>query len=53
MKLNNIAALAIAALSITSCSDDFLRNEPQGTLSEANMSDPKAADLLVLSLIHI
>ena len=47
MKLNNMAALAIAAFCITSCSDDFLRNEPQGSLSEANMNDPNAADLLV------
>ena len=47
MKLNIIAAITVAALSFTSCSDDFLRNEPQGTLSEANMNDPKAADLLV------
>ena len=43
MKLNIISAMAIAALGISSCSDDFLRNEPQGTLSEANMNDPKAA----------
>ena len=36
--------MAIAVLGLSSCSDDFLRNEPQGPLSEANMSDPKAAD---------
>ena len=47
MKLKNILAISIAALSISSCSDDFLRNEPQGPLSEANMNDPKAVDLLV------
>ena len=41
--------MTVAALGITSCSDDFLRNEPQGPLSEANMNDPKAADLLVSS----
>lgn len=34
-------------LTLASCSDDFLRNEPQGVLSEANMNDPEAVDLLV------
>lgn len=49
MKLNKIAIISLAAVSLCSCSDDFLRNEPQGTLSEANMNDPKAVDLLVSS----
>lgn len=49
MKYKNIIAITIAAISICSCSDDFLRNEPQGPLSEANMNDPKAVDLLVSS----
>ncbi len=47
MKLKNIIAITCATLSLASCSDNFLRNEPQGTLSEANMSDPDAAELLV------
>ena len=47
MKLKNAISVIFAAISISSCSDDFLRNEPQGPLSEANMNDPKAADLLV------
>ena len=47
MKLHILSAIAMATLGISSCSDSFLRNEPQGTLSEANINDPKAADLLV------
>ena len=49
MKLKNIAFALIVGLSATSCSDSFLENKPQGTLSEGNMSDPKAVDLLVNS----
>ena len=44
-----IIAIMSAALSLCSCSDSFLRNEPPGPLSEANMNDPKAVDLLVSS----
>ena len=47
MKLIKTIAITFAAISIGSCSDGFLRNEPQGPLSEANMNDPKAVDLLV------
>lgn len=47
MKLNKILYTSLAALALCSCSDDFLRNAPQGTLSEANMNDPVAVDLLV------
>ena len=46
MKLIKTIAITFAAISIGSCSDGFLRNEPQGPLSEANMNDPKAVDLL-------
>lgn len=58
MKLHKILTLTIAAASLTACSDDFLENKPQGTLSEGNMNNPEAIDLLVnaayaLSLIHI
>lgn len=47
MKFKNILIPALAALSMSACSDDFLENKPQGTLSEGNMNDPKAVDLLV------
>lgn len=46
MKFKNIFLMA-SLLTLASCSDDFLRNEPQGVLSEANMNDPEAVDLLV------
>lgn len=46
MKFQNIFLIA-SLLTFASCSDDFLRNEPQGVLSEANMNDPEAVDLLV------
>ncbi|MDE5839467.1 MAG: RagB/SusD family nutrient uptake outer membrane protein, partial [Muribaculaceae bacterium] len=32
---------------LTACSNDFLENPPQGPLSEANMNDPEAVDLIV------
>lgn len=47
MKLKNIALAAIAGIALTSCSDDFLENKPQGPLSEGNMNDPQAVDLLI------
>lgn len=47
MKLKHIAASALVGLSLCACSDDFLENKPQGSLSEANMNDPEAVDLLV------
>ncbi|MBJ2184207.1 MAG: RagB/SusD family nutrient uptake outer membrane protein [Muribaculaceae bacterium] len=47
MKLHKILTLTIAAASLTACSDDFLENKPQGTLSEGNMNNPEAIDLLV------
>lgn len=49
MKIKNILFAAVVALSFSSCSNDFLENKPQGTLSEGNMDDPKAVDLLVNS----
>ena len=50
MKLKNIALAALISISISACSDDFLENKPQGTLSEGNMNDPQAVDLLVTSV---
>lgn len=47
MKLKHIFSISLIGLTICSCSDDFLRNEPQGPLSEANMNDPEAVNLLV------
>lgn len=47
MKIKNIISLAVLGLTLTACSNDFLENPPQGPLSEANMNDPEAVDLLV------
>lgn len=47
MKLKNIFAIALAGLALSACSDDFLENKPQGSLSDGNMNDPSAVDLLV------
>jgi len=49
MKFINIITLFAASIAIVSCSDDFLENKPQGPLSEANINDPKAVDILVNS----
>lgn len=47
MKLKNIFAIALTGLALSACSDDFLENKPQGSLSDGNMNDPSAVDLLV------
>ena len=47
MKFKYIALSLVVAMAATSCSDDFLTNEPQGSLTEANMQDPEALDLLI------
>lgn len=47
MNLRHIAAAALIGLSLSACSDDFLENKPQGPLSEGNMNNPEAVDLLV------
>lgn len=47
MKIKNIFLIALVILASSGCSDDFLENAPQGPLSEANMNDPKAVDLVV------
>lgn len=50
MKLKNIVLAALISISFSACSDDFLENKPQGTLSDGNMNDPQAVDLLVTSV---
>lgn len=47
MKLKNIFTVALVSVALSACSDSFLKNEPQGPLSEANMNDPEAVELLV------
>ena len=47
MKFKNIITVALAGLALSACSDDFLENKPQGPLSEGNMQDPQAVDLLI------
>ncbi len=47
MKLKNIFLAALTTMTLSACSDDFLENKPQGPLSEGNMNDPEAVDLLV------
>lgn len=47
MKIKNIFTTTLAAITLSACSSDFLENKPQGPLSEANMEDPTAVDLLV------
>lgn len=49
MKLKYIFLPAVAALTLASCSDDFLENKPQGSLSEGVMNSTEAIDLLVNS----
>ncbi len=47
MTYKKIFTIALAGFTLSACSDSFLREEPQGPLSEANMNDPDAVDLLV------
>ena len=47
MKRKNLLSAALIGLPLCACSDDFLENKPQGPLSEGNMNDPEAVDLLV------
>ncbi|MDE5858703.1 MAG: RagB/SusD family nutrient uptake outer membrane protein [Muribaculaceae bacterium] len=47
MKLNNILISLGCAVALSSCSDSFLENKPQGSLSEGVMTSPEAVDLLV------
>ncbi len=47
MKLRNIILTIGCAAMMTGCSDDFLENKPQGSLSDGVMTSPEAIDLLV------
>ena len=49
MKLKNIISLLAVSVAVVSCSDDFLENKPQGPMTEANVNDPKAVEILVNS----
>ncbi|MBO5205303.1 MAG: RagB/SusD family nutrient uptake outer membrane protein [Prevotella sp.] len=49
MKFKNILYAALTGMTLTACSDSFLENKPQGVLSEGNMDDPKAVNLLINS----
>ena len=49
MRFHNILLPALAALTLASCSDDFLENKPQGSLSEGVMNSTEAIDLLINS----
>lgn len=47
MKIRSIITATLFVMAAGACSDDFLENKPQGTLSEGNMNDPEAVDLLI------
>ena len=47
MKLNKILLTIGCAAMMVSCSDDFLENKPQGSLSDGVMNSTESIDLLV------
>ena len=47
MKLKNICLASLCVVMLTGCSDSFLENVPQGSLSDGVMNSPEAIDLLV------
>ncbi len=49
MKIINIFLTIGCAAALTACSDDFLENKPQGSLSDGVMNSTEAIDLLVNS----
>jgi len=49
MKLHNIILALGCSAILASCSDDFLENTPQGSLSDGVMTSTEAIDLLVNS----
>ena len=51
MKINKLAyAISCGAIiALTSCSDDFLDNKPQGSLSDGVMNSTESVELLVNS----
>lgn len=44
MKLKNIFTIALAGLALSACSDDFLENKPQGSLSDGNMKSQASTE---------
>ncbi len=49
MELKNIFLTLACSMSLMSCSEDFLENKPQGSLSDGVMTSQAAIDLLVNS----
>ena len=49
MKIQNILLTLGCAAMLVGCSDDFLENKPQGSLSDGVMNSTDAIDLLVNS----
>ena len=49
MKLHNIILSLACSAVLVGCSDDFLENKPQGSLSDGVMNSTEAIDLLVNS----
>ncbi|MGL4992808.1 MAG: RagB/SusD family nutrient uptake outer membrane protein [Bacteroidales bacterium] len=49
MKVNKLALAIITFVSLTACSDSFLENKPQGSISDGIMNSSEAIDLLVNS----
>ena len=47
MKLKNIYLSALCVLTLSGCSDSFLENVPQGSLSDGIMNSSESIDLLV------
>ena len=47
MKIKNICIASACALLLAGCSDSFLENKPQGSLSDGVMNSTEAIDLLV------
>lgn len=49
MKISNIFLTLACAATLAGCSDDFLENKPQGSLSDGVMNSAESVDLLVNS----
>jgi len=49
MKIKIIVSVIISVVTITACSDSFLENKPQGSISDGIMNSTEAIDLLVNS----
>ncbi len=49
MKLKNIIYTSLCTLALASCSDDFMHNPAQGSLSEEIVTTPENIDLIITS----